>query len=272
MTQLLRSVSLNGESNPMRLARRVFLVSIMVVAVLYAGACVALFAFQQSLIYYPQPRSNQEGSVLMNLSVGTETVHVSARPHAGPDALIYLGGNAEDVSRDVPDFATAFPDKAIYMLHYPGYGGSTGSPSEQAILADALALFDQVHTEYPKVIVIGRSLGTGVAVRIASLRPVVRLVLVTPYDSLGDVAASQYPYLPVRWLMRDKFESWRYAPQVSVPTTIIVAADDEVIPRSSSDRLRTRFRAGIASYVVVPDSGHNTIQDSPGYWTLLNTP
>ena len=255
----------------MRLARRIFLIMVVVAAVLFAGLCGALFAFQRSLIYYPQPRSNQQASTLMTLPVGKETVHVSTRPQAGPAALIYFGGNAEDVSQEIPDIAAAFPHEAIYLLHYPGYGGSSGSPSQQAIFADSLALFDRVHAEHPNVVVVGRSLGSGVAVWIASLRPVVRLVLVTPYDSLADVAAQHFPYVPVRWLLRDKYESWRYAPQVTAPTWIIVAEDDEVIPRSSSDRLRTRFREGIVSYVVLPGVGHNTIQDSPNYWTLLSS-
>jgi len=62
----------------------------------------------------------------MTLPVGTATVHVSTRPHVGPAALIYFGGNAEDVSQDIPDLADVFPDRAIYALHYPGYGGSDG--------------------------------------------------------------------------------------------------------------------------------------------------
>jgi pimeloyl-ACP methyl ester carboxylesterase len=165
----------------------------------------------------------------------------------------------------------AFPHTAIYLLHYPGYGGSSGSPSQQAIFADALALYDRAHADHPNMVVIGRSLGSGVAVWIASQRPVVRLVLITPYDSLVDPAAQQYPFLPVRWLLRDRFESWKYAPTVTAPTRMIVAEDDEIIPRSSSDRLRTRFRSGTVSYVVVPGAGHNTIQDSPNYWALLSS-
>lgn len=253
-------------------AKRVILIMVIAVAVLYAGVCGALFVFQRSLIYFPQPRSNPGGSTLMTLYVGAGTVQVSTCQQAGPDAVLYFGGNAEDVSQDVPDIAAAFPNKAIYLLHYPGYGGSSGSPSQQSIFAAALALFDRVHTDHPNIVVIGRSLGSGVAVWIASQRPVTRLVLVTPYDSLADIAARHYPYLPVRWLLRDKFESWRYAPQVTAPTRIIVAEDDEVIPRASSDRLRTRFQEGSVSYAVVPGAGHNTIQDSPNYWTLLSAP
>jgi len=255
----------------MQLARRIFLIMVVLVAVLYAGICGALFIFQRSLIYYPQPRSNQGASTLMTLPVGTATVLVSTHPHAGPDALIYFGGNAEDVSQDMPDLVDAFPSRAIYLLHYPGYGGSSGSPSQQAIFADALALYDLVRADHPNIVVIGRSLGTGVAVWIASQRSVARLVLVTPYDSLGDAAAQQYPFLPVRWLLLDKFESWRYAPQVTSPTRIIVAENDEIIPRASTDRLRARFKAGMVSWIVVPGVGHNSISESPDYWMLLGS-
>jgi pimeloyl-ACP methyl ester carboxylesterase len=251
--------------------KRILIIVVVAVAVLYAGICGVLYANQRSLIYYPQSRSNASCSTLMTLPVGSATVHVSTRPRAGAAALIYFGGNAEDVSQTVPDLVDAFPSRAIYALHYPGYGGSSGSPSQPAIFADALALFDQVHAGHPDIVVIGRSLGSGVAVWLASQRPVARLVLVTPFDSLADAAAGQYPFLPVRWLLRDKFESRRYAPQVTAPTRIVVAGDDELVPRSSSDRLRTRFREGLVSYVVVPKFGHNTIQDSPGYWGLLNS-
>jgi pimeloyl-ACP methyl ester carboxylesterase len=247
-----------------------FLIVVASVAILYLGVCTVLYANQRSLIFYPQPRSNDAGSTLMTLPVGTATVHISTHPHAGPAAVLYFGGNAEDVSQSVPELVDAFPNSAIYAMHYPGYGGSSGTPSEQTIFTSALALFDQVHAEHPDIVVIGRSLGSGVAVRLASQRPVARLVLVTPFDSLGDAAAGQYPYLPVRWLLRDKFESFRYAPQVTAPTRIIVAADDELVPRSSSDRLRTRFRTGLVSYVLVPNADHNSISNSPIYWALLS--
>ncbi|MDP9050560.1 MAG: lysophospholipase [Acidobacteriota bacterium] len=255
---------------PARSTRRILITTVAAGLALYLVVCGALFALQRSLIYYPQPRLNTEGSVLMTLAVGAAKVHVSTYPHAGPAALIYFGGNAEDVSQDVSDLSIASPGSAIYALHYPGYGGSSGTPTQQAIFADSLALFDRVKADHPDVVIVGRSLGSGVAVWIASQRPITRLVLITPFDSLGDAAAPQYPFLPVRWLLRDRFESWRYAPEVTAPTRIIVAGQDELVPRSSSDRLRTRFREGLVSYLVMPGFGHNTIQDSPGYWALLS--
>ena len=122
--------------------------------------------------------------------------------------------------------------------------GSAGTPSEAAIVADALALFDEARREHRDVVVVGRSLGSGVAVRVASLRPVARVVLVTPYDSIQEIAAARFAFFPVRWLLRDKFESWKYAPAVTAPTLLIAAEHDEVIPRASTELLLTRFKTG----------------------------
>ena len=264
--------AIGEKGKPVRRMGQVLLGLVLVAAILYAGLCAVVFLFQRSMIYFPRSSPNQYGATAMPLPVGAETVEVSTRPSPGPDALLYFGGNGEDVSQAMPGFSAAFPHHAIYLMHYPGYGASTGSPSEQGILADALAVFDRVHADHPNVLVIGRSLGSGVAVHLASERPVSRLVLVTPFDSLAGVAAYHYPYLPVRWLLRDRFESWRYAPQVTAPTRVIIAGDDEVIPRASTDRLLLHFNSGIASYVVIPGVDHNSISDSPDYLPLLAEP
>ena len=242
-------------------------------ALIYLALCVALFIFQRSLIYFPQPRALSPGTSMFTLPVDGAELVVTTRPLQGSTtvkgALIYFGGNAEDVSHSLPGLASAFPDHALYLLHYRGYGGSTGTPSEAALVADALALFDQVYAEHKHIMVLGRSLGRGVAVQLASQRPVARLVLVTPYDSIAEIAARQFPVFPVRWLLRDKFESSKFAPQITVPTLIIAAEHDEVIPRASTDALFNSFRAGVAVFKVVARAGHNTISDSPEYLPLL---
>jgi uncharacterized protein len=240
-----------------------------VAAVLYLGACALLYAFQGSLIYFPQPRAVGTSGTVLKLPVADADVLVSVRPHAGPKALLYFGGNAEDVSRSLPEFSRTFPDHALYLLHYRSYGGSTGKPSEEAIQRDAAALFDLAHAEHPETAVIGRSLGSGVAVRLASRRPASRLILVTPYDSFQEIAASHFPHMPVRLILRDKFESWRYAPRIAVPTLLIAAEHDEIIPRASTERLYTRFAKGVASLEVIPGTGHNTISASPRYLELI---
>jgi pimeloyl-ACP methyl ester carboxylesterase len=240
-----------------------------VALVVYAGVCAALFVFQRSLIYFPQPSASADESTTFALSVPDARLLVSFREHAGPKALIYFGGNAEDVSQSLPSLAQAFPDRAIYLLHYRGYGGSSGSPSEEALQQDAQALFDKVHVAHADIAIVGRSLGSGVAVRLASQRPASRLVLVTPYDSIQELAAAQFPYVPVRWLLTDKFESSRYAPLIRVPTQLVAAEFDEVIPRQRTERLHASFARGVASLAIVAGTGHNTISGSPQYLEVL---
>lgn len=239
---------------------------------LYLGACLLLFLAQRSLLYFP-PRGGPavvEGLVGWPSPGGGELV-VSERRVAGPKAVLYFGGNAEDVSLQLPELASALPEHSLFLLHYPGYAGAPGRPSEAALRAAARALFDRVHEEYPEVSVLGRSLGSGVAVRLATERPVARLVLVTPYDSLAKLGAAQFPWFPVRWLMRDKFESDRYASRVTAPALLIVAEHDEVIPRASSDRLLARFAPGVAQRVVLGAVGHNSIARSPEYGPALRS-
>ncbi len=242
-----------------------------VAAVAYVGLCALLFFYQRSMIYFPQPRSHGGDSATIALSTSGAQVLVTVRPHIGPSALVYFGGNAEDVSGSLPSLAAAFPDHAIYLLHYRGFGGSSGTPSEAGLMADAIELFDKVHAEHEQVTVIGRSLGSGIAVHLATVRPVSRLVLVTPYNSLQELASHQYPYFPVRWLLRDKFESWKYAEHVTAPTLVIAAEHDEIIPRWSTEGLYAHFREGVASMTVVANTGHNTISDSSEYIPLLGS-
>ncbi|CAN5573034.1 alpha/beta hydrolase [soil metagenome] len=250
---------------------RLVKILLVVLVVGYFGICGALYVFQRSLIYHPVPRLTPDSTTIVTLEVGGEKVLVSARPHDGPKAIIYFGGNSEDVSARMPAFSEAFPDHAIYLMHFRGYGGSSGKPTEEGLVADSLALFDKVRTDHPEITVIGHSLGSGVAVHLASLRPASRLILVTPYDSLVEIAARRFPIFPVSLIMTDKFESWRYAPAVTVPTLIIAAENDEVIPRENTDRLFTRFADGVATFKVIANTDHNSISRSPEYLRLLRT-
>ncbi|HWH85915.1 MAG TPA: alpha/beta fold hydrolase [Pseudomonas sp.] len=246
------------------MSRTLMSLVVLLVAV-YLVLCAALFVFQRSLIWFPQPATVDSADSRLKLAMPDAEVWVTVREHAGSRALIYFGGNAEDVSRNLPAFAEAFPDDALYFLHYRGFGGSTGAPSEAAIAEDALALFDQVYASHPQVAVVGRSLGSGVAVRLASQRPLQNLVLVTPFNSLEEIAVKQYPWVPVKWLLKDRFESGKYAAHIRVPTLLLAASDDEVIGRGSTQRLLENFPQGVATLKVVPDSGHNSISERGEY-------
>jgi uncharacterized protein len=251
---------------------RLSLIAFAIAVFVYIALCLVLFLAQRSFIYFPQPKSPADNSPTLTLNIEAETLLVSTRLRAGPDAVVYFGGNAEDVSRSLPTLAAAFPERSLYALNYRGYGGSTGKPSETAIVTDALHLFDRVHADRPHIVVIGRSLGSGVAIHVASLRPVERLVLVTPYDSLLNIAATQFRYFPLSWLMLDKFESWRYAPKVTAATQLVAAQNDEVIPFAETEALYKHLPHALATLTVIPGVGHNTISESPEYIAALRGP
>lgn len=245
---------------------RALAVALSILVLLYVALCAAMFFRQRSLLYHPHPAS---GEPRMEMQVEGAKLRVVHRPAAGPKALIYFGGNGEDVSGNLQALNAALPDHALYLLHYRGYGGSTGEPSEAALFADALALYDQVAATHPEVEVVGRSLGSGIATWLASQRPVKRLVLVTPYRSIEEIAAGHYPWLPVRWLLRDKYESFRHAPQVTAPTLVLAAEHDDVVPRASTEGLLPAFKPGLVTSRALAGTDHNSVQLHPDYYALL---
>ncbi|CAN5130189.1 alpha/beta hydrolase [soil metagenome] len=244
--------------------------ALAVVVLAYAGVCVFMYAYQRSLLYAPQTAKWQDSAKVMRMLTTDGHTIVSTRPHEGAGAVIYLGGNGEDVTESIADLDRTFPDSALYLLHYRGYGGSDGKPSEDVLFRDALELFDKAAMEHPSITVIGRSLGSGVALYVASRRPVARVVLVTPYDSIETIAADRYPWLPVGWLLKDKFESFKYAPDVKAQTLVIAAEGDRTIPIASTERLLGFFKPGMATFRLLRGVGHNTVQQNADYFGLLN--
>ncbi|PKO27284.1 MAG: hypothetical protein CVU36_20925 [Betaproteobacteria bacterium HGW-Betaproteobacteria-9] len=232
-------------------------------AVLFLAGCSDMDAWQRSMLYHPQP-VRQAGESL-TLPVDGATLQISVRLKPGAPAILYFGGNAEDVSGTLPQLVRLFPDHALYLMHYRGYGQSTGEPGEPALHADARALYEHVRREHTEIKLIGRSLGSGVAARLASEQVVARLALVTPYDSIEHVAVELYPWLPVRWLIRDRFDSAAVAGRISAPTMLIAAEHDTLIRPLRTAQLARHFKPGVARSVVVPGADHNDIGAHPVY-------
>jgi pimeloyl-ACP methyl ester carboxylesterase len=253
----------------LRAATRRMLIALAGLAAIYVAVCVALFLLQRSMIYFPQPRHAPPGTPLLSFTIEGRQVLATTREKEGERALIYFGGNSEDVSSSLPGLSSLFPEHALYLLHYPGYGGAPGHPTEAALIADAFALFDRVVARHPRVTVLGRSLGSGVAVQVASARPVEQLVLVAPYDSIQGVAEERFPMLPVSWILKDKFDSASHVSGIKAPTLIIKVENDKVIPGASTDRLVARFPKGQATLGVVAGSYHNFPDTHPDYVRLL---
>lgn len=234
----------------------------------YVGICVFFLIFQRSFIYMPRPETPAHADAF-TLDVPGARVRISTRPHDGPKALVYFGGNAEDVAYTLPDLTALFPDRAIYLMHYRGYCGSSGRPAEAALRSDARALFRMVHARHPDVIIIGRSLGSSLAIQLAAEEPVSRIVLITPFESILRIAQRTAPFLPMTLLLRDTFESWRYAPRVTCPTLIIAASADEIVPMKDTQALLEAFQPDVASLRIIGSTDHNSVSDKAEFWEAL---
>lgn len=183
--------------------------------------------------------------------------------------VIYFGGNAENID-SVFYMARKINNVHIASMHYRGYGLSTGKPSEQALYADALAIYDDLKQKYPTlpIAVVGRSLGTGIATYLAANRSVQSVGLFTPYDSIESVAKRHYRWLPVKYLLKHKFDSVRNAKHIQAPTHIVFAENDSLIPKEHALRLLDAIR-GQKTWHLLPNVGHNDIQDSTEYNNIL---
>ena len=234
-------------------------------AAVYASLCAWLFLTQRSHIYFPTGESDAAGAEAVWLDSHGERIKLWSVARPGRKALVYFGGNAEDVAWSVGPLSEALPDRSLYLVNYRGYGGSSGRPSEEGLGNDALAVYDHVATSHDDIALMGRSLGSGIAMRLASRRRVERLVLVTPYDSLVALARKYYRYLPVSLLLRDRYDSVALAPSVDAPVLVIVAGEDEIIPRERSEALAEAFSPGQAAVTVIPQAGHNSLDLVPEY-------
>lgn len=237
----------------------------IVFVVVSLAACVFLRSAESRMLYQRTPESHPPGGEAFWLQ-RDEAVRLKIwRLH--PDAraaLIYFGGNAEDVAHNLAAFDRAFPDRAIYLVNYRGYGGSTGIPSESALVADAGSVFDMVKSRHDSVIVMGRSLGSGVATALAADRPVERLVLVTPFDSIANVAGDHFSSV-ARSIVSDRYDSAKRMSHVHADVLVVVAARDEVISRARSDALIATVDPARLQVVTIPAAGHNDLDRFPAY-------
>lgn len=243
---------------------------ISIAALIYLGFCVFLYTAQRHIMYYPTPEMQVPDATDVRLESDGETLKIWRLGNADvANAILYFGGNAEDVAANIPQFRSIFPEHIVYLVNYRGYGGSTGSPSETALYRDALAMFDEIQVQHKHISVIGRSLGSGVATYLASVRDIDRLVLVTPFDSIEKVAQKAFPIFPVSLIIKDRFNSVGRVAEIDSPVLVVIAENDEVIPRQRSDALAAAFPESQLSVEIIRDAGHNTIGMLPRYADVL---
>lgn len=253
---------------------------LFILLTLYILVGYGLYVAQRHLIYYPQPFNQQRfpeltletaDGPLTAICVNTTK---SCQP-IGSRAIIYFGGNAEAVIHSAPLLQNlTAPDTSVYLVNYRGFGRSAGSPSEPALIEDALAVYDHIHQQLQKsstqsasaqtvtIDVVGRSIGTGVSTALASQRSVRKLALITPFDSLQSVAQEKFRLYPLKLLLKDSFHSDQRAAQIDSQVLLLVAGKDDLIPPHHAEHLKMAFNRPV-DYTTIESATHNDIMSYP---------
>lgn len=257
------------------LLRKLFLLLVALAAAGYLGAMIFLWLRQESLLFFPDPENADDAALLADFDVVFEIDGQSLDgwyiPGESGITVVYYGGNAEELSRRV-DNIVAFGPHNYLLINYRGFGDSTGQPGEAAMKSDALAVLDSALSRFGVVpentVIIGRSLGSGVATHVAANRPVKALILVTPYDSIRAVAQGRYPIFPVGLLLRHPFDSMQYLDAISAPTLVIKSVSDRVVPHQYTDALVAGW-PGPLTVITLPGS-HSSVVNSDEFTATIS--
>ena len=236
-------------------------------AAAYVLAGMGLALFQRKLQYFPDRRltdltqTNLNDGEELRLTTGDGETLVAwyFRPAAGRPLILYFHGNGgalvDRVSRFHMFTARGY---GVLAVSYRGYGGSTGSPTENGLMQDGEAAYREARArgyDGDRIILMGASLGTGVAIALAATHEAAALVLEAPYLSALDVASRHYKIFPVRWLMLDQFRSDLAIRDVHVPVLMVHGEEDNVIPISSAKQL-FELANEPKTFVSVPGGNH----------------
>jgi hypothetical protein len=248
----------------------------LILATLYA-AIIAVMYLAQTWLIFPTtlaglaqvrlPTSAQplevrtpDGEALVGVRIPAE----EGRGRGDP-ALLGFGGNAWNAEAMALYLHGLFPDRHVLTFHYRGYAPSRGKPSAEALLSDSLLIFDHLLQSDARehVIAVGFSIGSGVAAYLARHRPVAGLILVTPFDSLEALARNLYWWAPVGLLLRHRLPTIDFVRESHVPTALIVAGRDTIVPARRSAPLRTAISNLVFESSI--DAGHNDLYDRPAF-------
>jgi len=213
----------------------------------YLALAALMYFAQRSLMYFPERIRTAPAAVgfpeaqevWLDTADGERVIAWHVPPRGDSPVVIYFHGNGGSIRLRVDRFQRLVAaGVGLLGVSYRGYGGSTGTPTEQGLIEDARAAYAFAAERYPgRIALWGESLGTGVAVALAIEKPVAHVILDAPYSSTVDVAADLYWFLPVRLLMKDQFRSDLRIKNVQAPVLILHGDGDDIIPMRYGERL-----------------------------------
>jgi len=234
----------------------------------YIGIGIFLYLQQRTFLYYPtQNTASKYNNIIMENE--DEKINIIILNEGHENAILYFGGNAESMTGSSDYIAGQFPGFTVYLMDYRGYGASTGDATEKGLYSDALKLYDAVKEKHDRISIGGRSLGTAIATYVAVHREVSKLALITPFDSIVNVAKGKYPIYPVALLLHDKYDSAARAKDISAKTFIVIAQNDQVISKERTQELIDAFSSKLLQITTITNRGHNDISSDDRYYKIM---
>lgn len=243
-----------------------------------------LFFFSRKLLYFPAKisvarldhlRSGIDGVIELEIPVDNHVIlhgWLVQKDMTGLPTVFYFGGNAEEVSLNLADYAVRLPANVV-MVNYRGYGKSSGTPTEAALKSDALRIYDTLADQYgldpARTVAWGRSLGSSMACYLALERDLGKLILTCPFDSIEQVAGAYYPAWLVGLVLRDRHRTIDFCGQIRSKTLILASKADEVIPTAHTLNLYEHLTCE-KELVYIEGAGHNTISEFGSYFDTVN--
>jgi alpha-beta hydrolase superfamily lysophospholipase len=248
---------------------------VLIILLIYIAVGISLYFLQEKFLFHPSTIPDDHAyefdipSKEVNLEVNPEK-NINIVQFTVPDSVckgvvLYFHGNMDNITR-YAGYASHFTrnNYEVWMIDYPGFGKSTGERSEQILYADAMEMYKMARARYgpDSLILYGRSIGSGIASQLASLRSCKHLILETPYYSM-DALMRHYAFIyPVSAMTKYHFPNHEYLEKVLAPLTIFHGTNDEVIPYKNSKRLlklREKTQPGNTELVTIEKGKHNDL-------------
>ena len=237
---------------------------------LYSFIMVIFYLFQAKLFFTPVYYRNEEklseiAESLTSLSLASEDETILEGVLYQPDnasdkIILYFGGVQQDAVALVQKFASHYEQMPFITYNYRGYGKSEGKPSQSKLFVDAMHIYDDLMIRYDykpeDIILMGYSLGSGVASFLGSQRLVKEILLIAPFDSVYEVMKKRYPFSGIHWILKQRFPSTDFVPLIDVPVHIYAGSDDRVVNIKHA-RMLKNYVNNLAGFYEYGNISHN---------------
>lgn len=250
---------------------------------IYCLIGIGIYYGQDKVMFQPEPLAAdynynfhtpyREVNIPYATGVNINVIQFTTRDSIPKGVVLYFHGNRKNISH-YAQHAPTFTNKGyeVWMIDYPGYGKSTGKFTEKMLYDWALTFYKLARARYSpdSIILYGRSLGSGIATQLASIRDCRNLILETPYYSFPSVAGTYFPIYPVERLIWLKIPTWQYMQQVTAPITIFHGTDDGVVRYSNGSRLKAFLKTG-DEFVTIEGGSHNNLGEYALYQQKMDS-